>query len=139
MAGETSATRIIPELQHLAVGDRIDDATGPFSFKVARLEEPRVLVFRATIHPVTGRPLDPADTDPDSRGYARAFLDFTWAFVLEPVGEGRARLLVRVRYRCQRSPWVWAMLHGYELVDAVFAPRMFAGLRARCEGQPIRA
>lgn len=133
-AGELSATRIIPELQHLAVGDRISDATGPFSFTVARLEAPRVLVFRATIHPVTGRPVDPAHVDPNAHGYAAAFLDFTWAFVLEPLDAGqRTRLVVRVRYRHQRSRWMRAMLHGYEIADAIFAPRMFAGLKARCE------
>ena len=87
--GEPSATRIVPELQDLAKGDRISDATGPFSFTVARLDAPRALVLRATIHPVTGRPVDPDQVDPSSQGYARAFLDFSWAFVLEPLDAER--------------------------------------------------
>ena len=134
-AGEPSADELIPELSRLEVGDAIDDATGPFSFTVARVEPPRVLVFRATIHPITGRPLDPADLDAGATGYARAFLDFSWAFVLEPVDRRRTRLLIRVRYHHQRSGWVRTMVHGYELVDAVFTRRMLEGIAHRCEGR----
>lgn len=135
-AGEPSAQHLIPELQHLEVGQAISDATGPFSFTVARVDPPRVLVFRATIHPITGRPLDPAEIDPDATGYAHAFLDFTWGFVLEPREVGRTRLLIRVRYDHQRSPWVRAMVHGYELVDTLFTRRMLDGIKSRCEAGP---
>lgn len=134
-AGQRSATRIIGELQHLEVGDRISDATGPFSFTVARLDAPRVLVFHASIHPVTGRPVDPAIANPAARGYANAFLEFSWGFVLEEAGPARTRLLVRVRYRHQRTPWVWAMVHAYELVDTYFSRRMLEGLTVRAEGR----
>lgn len=132
-AGEPSADRIIPELQHLKEGESISDATGPFGFTVARLIPEGALVLRATIHPVTGRPVDPADTDPRAVGYAKAFLDFTWSFVLAPVHERRTRLLVRVRYRHQRSPWVRTMVHGYEVVDTLFSRRMLAGIKQRAE------
>lgn len=133
-AGQPSATRIIPDLQQLAVGDAISDATGPFNFTVTRLDPPQALVLRATIHPVTGRPVDPAEVDPDVRGYPQSFLDLSWGFTLEPKTEGRTRLLIRVRYRHQRSPWVRAMVHGYEVVNTVFTRRMIQGLAARCEG-----
>lgn len=136
--GEASADRIVPELQSLRVGQVIRDATGPFGFVVARLDPGRALVFRCTIHPVTGRVVKPSEADPGSRGYARAFLDFSWAFVLDPIDDRSTRLLVRVRYRHQRRPWVRAMVHGYELVDALFSRRMLAGIRLRAE-RPVVA
>lgn len=43
------------------------------------------------------------------------------------------RLLVTVRCRHQRRPWVRAMLHGHELVDALFSRRMLAGITVRPE------
>src|SRR5512132_4439723 len=41
----------------------------------------------------------------------RAILDWTWAFVLRPVGEG-CRLLVRVRI----DPWPWWLQIGLPLL-----------------------
>lgn len=134
--GRGSVDRIVPELQDLAVGDIVRDATGPFGFRVVVLDAPRVLVFRATLHPLTGRPVDPSAGD--------THLDLSWAFVLrelpEPAPEaGGTRLLVRVRYRHTRKAWVRAMVHGYEVADAASARRMLAGLKARAEstGQPF--
>ncbi len=75
-AGKRSAERIIPELQHLAVGDvlpwRPDGAQG---FEVLRILPERALVVRGG--------------GPD--------FDGTWAFVLEPLGADRTRLVTRYR------------------------------------------
>jgi hypothetical protein len=123
-AGVASADHIVPDLQHLKVGDVIADATGPFGFHVVRLDPQRALVLRATIHPITGKRADPGGPTP--------FLDFTWAFVLEPRDTG-SRLLVRVRYDHSPSRWVAAAVDAYELVDAVFSRKMLAGIRSRAE------
>lgn len=129
-AGEQSADVVVPELQHLAVGDVIADAVGPFGFRVVDVEPGRAVVFRATIHPITGKVVD------RERSPQRPFIDFTWAFVLAPQPDGRSRLVVRVRY--DRSPrwWVACAVEAYELVDAIFTRRMLAGIRARAEGRP---
>jgi hypothetical protein len=84
--GLRSADRIIPELQKLAVGDTLPiKASGPEGFSVLVLDPPRALVL--------GDPtLLPGGTAP-TPGTPRA----TWAFALEPVGDGATRLRVRVR------------------------------------------
>ena len=123
-AGVPSASQLVGDLQHLEVGAVIADAMGPFGFRVVRLDDERALVFRATIHPITGKPADPAGPAP--------YMDFTWAFVLEPCARG-TRLLVRVRYDHSPSAWVTAAVEAYELVDAVFTRKMLAGIRARAE------
>ena len=134
-AGRASAEELRADIRPLAIGDRVDDATGPFSFVVADLKEERFLAFRATIHPVTGRPIPPAALDPTASGYAAAFLDFSWTFVLLPEGEDMTRLLVRVRYRRSRGAWLAVMLEGYELVDTLFTWRMLRGIEQRAEGE----
>ena len=133
-AGATSVDRVVPELQHLTVGDVIADATGPFGFTVVRLEAQEALVFRATIHPITGKRVDP------QRQTNQPFIDFTWAFVLVPLDNDRTRLLIRVRYDHTPRRWVARAVDAYELVDAVFTRKMLAGIRQRAEdlvfGQP---
>ena len=74
--GKRSADHIIPELQHLSVGDilpyRPDGAAG---FRVVRVEPVRSLVLESET--------------PDFVG--------TWAFVLEPIATNQTRLVVRYR------------------------------------------
>lgn len=130
-AGEPSADEILAGLQGLAVGDVIPDAVGPFGFEVVELQPDCAIVLRATIHPVTGKVVDP------QRQPQRPFIDFTWAFVLQPAGTG-SRLLVRVRYDHSAHWWVARAVDAYELVDAMFSRRMLMGIRARAEG-PVGA
>jgi hypothetical protein len=117
-----SADTLIPELQELTVGDRILD--GPpqahTAFVVERLEPRRHLVLHSTEH------LPP--------GWAErydAVIDWSWAFVLEPVEGGRTRFLFRTRARLQ--PW-WVLL-AYRAVmvpaDFVMSRQMLRGVRAR--------
>jgi hypothetical protein len=119
-----SATTIVPALQHLDVGDRVLD--GPpesgCAFVVARLEPDRHLVLSSTTH------LPP--------GWAERFdawLDWTWAFVLDGRSDGRTRFIVRSRVRAG-PPWVAAV---YLLVivpaDFVMSRQMLRGLRSRAE------
>lgn len=78
--GHPSADRILPEHQHLAVGDTIPmRPIGTEGFEVIRIDPQRALVLRS-----------PA-----------ADFDGTWAFVLEPIGH-RTRL--RTRYRAVFAP-----------------------------------
>ena len=74
--GKRSADHIVPELQHIAVGDVLPwRPDSPDGFKVVRVEPERSLVLEG-------------DT-PDFVG--------TWAFVLEPVGTDQTRLVARYR------------------------------------------
>jgi hypothetical protein len=75
-AGKRSADRIIPELQHLAVGDVLPwRPVGTEGFEVLRIVPGRALVLKG------GGPQ----------------FDGTWAFVVEPLGATRTRLVVRYR------------------------------------------
>jgi hypothetical protein len=86
--GVPSADRIVPELQHLAVGDLIPARPrGDEAFAVLRLEPARSLVIGSPSLLSSEAPR-PADT---------AAWRTSWAFALQPIGEDATRLLVRVR------------------------------------------
>ena len=105
-----SATCILPECQHLAVGDRIPMGQGP-SWPVAAIEPNRALV------------LDMRNLGP---------FDWVWQFGLYPVDENRTQLVTR---SCVRTNTVWARLGTYAIEPAGFlmTRRMLLGLKQRAE------
>ena len=109
-----SATCILPEYQHLVVGDRIPMGQGPSS-PVAAIEPNRALV------------LDMRNSSP---------FDWVWQFGLYPIDDNRTRLVTR---SCVRTNTVWARLATYAIEPAGFlmTRRMLLGLKQRAE--PLRA
>jgi hypothetical protein len=105
-----SATRILPEFQHLAVGDRIPLGRGP-SWPVAVLEPNRALVL-------------------DMRNMGG--LDWVWQFGLYPVDETRTRLISRSRVRAQAVS-ARLLTHAIEPAGFVMTRRMLLGLKQRAE------
>jgi hypothetical protein len=105
-----SATRILPEFQHLAVGDRIPLGRGP-SWPVAVLEPNRALVL-------------------DMRKMGG--LDWVWQFGLYPVDETRTRLVSRSRVRA-RAVWARLLTHAIEPAGFLMTRRMLLGLKQRAE------
>ena len=105
-----SATRILPEFQHLASGDLIPLGRGP-SWPVAVVEPNRALVL-------------------DMRHMGG--LDWVWQFGLYPVDETRTRLVSR---SCVRAQAMWARLltHVIEPAGFVMTRRMLLGLKQRAE------
>lgn len=105
-----SATRILPEYQNLAVGDRIPMGQGP-SWPVAAIDRNRALV------------LDMRHLSP---------VDWVWQFGLYPVDENRTQLVTR---SCVRTNTVWARLGTYAIEPAGFlmTRRMLLGLKQRAE------
>jgi hypothetical protein len=105
-----SATRILPEFQHLAVGDRIPMGQGP-SWPVAVLEPNRALVL-------------------DMRNLGN--LDWVWQFGLYPLDEHRTRFISR---SCVRTRSLAARLLTYAIEPAgfVMTRRMLLGVRHRAE------
>ena len=89
-ANGPSAEMIVPEPQGLSVGDRILD--GPpetkTAFVVEDLDPNRLLVLHSREH------LPPGWADRFG-----AWIDFTWVFVLDDLGEGRTRFVFRSRSR----------------------------------------
>jgi hypothetical protein len=105
-----SATRILPEFQHLAVGDTIPLGRGP-SWPVAALELNRALVL-------------------DMRNMGG--LDWVWQFGLYPVDETRTQLVSRSRVRAQ-AMWSRLLTHVIEPAGFLMTRRMLIGLKERAE------
>src|SRR6476620_6855231 len=105
-----SATRILPEFQHLAVGDRIPLGRGP-SWPVAVLEPNRALVL-------------------DMRNMGG--LDWVWQFGLYPIDETHTRLISRSRVRAH-AVWARLLTHAIEPAGFLMTRRMLLGLKQRAE------
>ncbi len=118
-----SADRIVPELQDLAVGDRIlDSDAGNSYFTVAQLEPPHALVLQSHTHPL------PVYRD----------VNFSWAFVLEEAFPG-TRLLMRARITYTPLGPVRLTRLGistaFGIGDVIQAGGMLAGIRRRAGRQ----
>jgi hypothetical protein len=128
-ANRASADRLHSEWQQLAVGDRVPD--GPpeaqCSFVVEQLQAQRYLVLRSREH------LPP--------GWAERFgagIDFTWAFVLDDLGDGRTRFIFRSRFRAWPE-WVRAVYLALIVpADLVMSRQMLRGVKARAEATSER-
>jgi len=105
-----SATRILPEFQHLAVSDRIPVGRGP-SWPVAAIEPNRALVL-------------------DMRNLGG--FDWVWQFGLYTIDQNRTQLVTR---SCVRTNTLWARLGTYAIEPAGFlmTRRMLLGLKHRAE------
>jgi hypothetical protein len=105
-----SATSILPEFQHLAVGDAIPLGRGP-SWPVATSEPGRALVL-------------------DMRNMKG--MDWVWQFSLYAVDEKRTQLVSRSRVRA-RTVWARLLTSVIEPAGFVMTRRMLLGLKQRAE------
>jgi len=117
------ADRIIPELQDIDVGTFIPD--GPPQTEcgliIEAIDPERALIMRSNSHlPKSWR--------------ADATLDWSWAFVLTPLEEGR-RTRFHFRSRWTTSPW-WLTLGGWLGIvpaDFIMSRQMLRGVKLRAE------
>ena len=105
-----SSTRILPEFQHLSVGDRIPMGRGP-SWPVAVIEPNRALAL-------------------DMRNMGG--FDWVWQFALYRVDEKETRLVSRSCVRT-RSFWARVLTHMIEPAGFVMTRRMLLGIKHRAE------
>ena len=105
-----SAIRILPEFQHLAVGDRIPMGQGP-SWPVAVVEPPQALV------------LDMRNT---------GGLDWVWQFGLYAVDGNRTRFVTRSQVGT-RTVLARLMTYAIEPAGFIMTRRMLLGIRERAE------
>jgi hypothetical protein len=120
--------QIVPEMQHLKVGDFVSMApvewgvpTGGFT--VVSIEPERAIVWRQ------GWPEDLEDMNP-SEAQRRG----TWAFVLEKVDEGTTRLILRER--SGHKPHVRDVVFHYLFMERqhfIMERRMLKGIKERAE------
>ena len=123
-ANRPSADRIVPGLQHLAAGDHVPD--GPpesgCEFTVAKLEPGRHLVLHSEAH-----------LPPGWKERFGAWIDWTWAFVLDDLENGKTRFLFRSRGRAGPAWVAAAYLLVIIPVDFVMSRQMLRGVKARAE------
>jgi hypothetical protein len=105
-----SAARILPEFQHLAVGDEIPVGRGP-SWPVAVVEPNRALVL-------------------DMRKLGG--FDWVWQFGLYTLDENRTQLVSRSRVRT-RGAWARLVTYAIEPAGFLMTRRMLLGLKQRAE------
>ncbi len=125
-ANGPSADRLVAGLQDIEVGSFIPD--GPpeteCGLYVVELQTERALVLRSNSHlPMSWR--------------RRAELDWTWAFVLTPLNEGR-RTRYHFRSRWVTEPWWFSLmgLLGVVPADFVMARDHVRGVKIRTEASP---
>jgi hypothetical protein len=121
---ERSASRIINELQTLSAGDRVPDSPDwSVFFTVVELEADRALVLRSTRHLL-----------PPMRS-----IDFSWAFILQPLSGDRTRFIVRARAR-YGPRWSWLVLGAaYSLGDFLNTSNILCAIKQRAEKQTFIA
>lgn len=116
-----SATRVVQEWQHPAVGDGFR-LHPDVALEVAMVEPPHALVVRGAV----------SATGQDGSGDPSMPYDFTWAFVLHPRSDGRTRLVVRERYR-YLSRWALPLVETVSVASFIMTERMLRGIRDRAE------
>jgi hypothetical protein len=125
-----SADVIVPALQHLEVGDAIADGPPDAEcyFVVAEIERGQHLVLHSAEH-----------LPPSWQRRFKAWIDWTWAFAIDDLGNGRSRFIVRSRFRI--GPWWAAAVYLLAVVpaDFVMSRQMLRGVRARAEGTSTAA
>ena len=106
-----SATRILPEFQHLAAGDMIPMGQGP-AWPVAYVETNRALVL-------------------DMRKIGGG-IEWVWQFALYPIDAKRTRFVSRSRVRA-RSIWARMATYAIEPAGFIMTRRMLLGFKERAE------
>jgi len=123
-----SANRILPEHQHLSVGDIVRSGQDHhICWMVVDLDPFHHLVLQGAGTPAAVEVPDVVDEVP-SRGYAAS----TWQWVLEPGADGRRTRLV-VRQRCTYSPRQFLLWRIVEPLNFVMEREMLRGLKSRAE------
>jgi len=121
-----SAEQIVPEFQNLAVGDKVHIAPET-PLRVTRLEPKRILVLHAIMNPFTAQPVDPEDPAPGP------IMNWSWAFLLNELGDGTTRLLIRVRAN-YRPGWLAPLVYTIlEPAHFVMERKMLLGIKERVE------
>lgn len=122
-ANGPSAERVVPELQHISVGTFIPD--GPpeteCGLHVVELQPERALVLRSNSHlPMSWR--------------RRAALDWSWAFTMRTLEDGRTRYHFRSRWITE--PWWFTVGGTLGIVPADFLMSRdhLHGVKRRSEG-----
>jgi hypothetical protein len=126
--GHPSADRIVPEFQHLSVGDVIKAVpNGSFGFPVAAFEPDRFLTLGGTMDTKTGQSGYPSNPP-------EQFFSGDQTFYLQPLGPDTTRLIFRMR-----TDWTDTRLNNFiyrsfvEPISFVMGRKMLINIKKRAE------
>jgi hypothetical protein len=128
-----NADRIIPEFQHLEVGDsvRMHPKSG-YPYVVAAIEPGRALVLQIRVDTQTGKTFELTDTMP------KKYLNFSWVLFLDELDEGPTRLFSRSRNDWNRS-FINTLVFGvFGPISFVMDRKMLLGIKQRAEAAAER-
>jgi hypothetical protein len=91
-----SANRILPELQHLDVGDKVVMHPRILGLSVAAIESGRALVLHTRVDLQTGKSFELSEVMP------KKYINSSWTFFVDKLDEKRTRLIVRSRFDYER-------------------------------------
>ena len=122
-----NADRIIPEFQHLEVGDGIRLYPKGDPMMVAYIEPCQALVLLTRVDTQTGNTFELTDTMPEK------YVNLIWMWFLDEVDEGTTRLISRSRNDYNRS-LVNALIFGViGSIACVMSRKMLLGIKQRAE------
>lgn len=110
-----NADRIVPQWQHIAVGDEVR-LHPEVALTVAEVHPGRALVLRGAV------PM--GDTPPP--------YDFTWAFAVAKRADGATRLVMRERYAYTHQ-WAALLVEPVAMLSFLMSQKMLRGIRDRAE------
>lgn len=123
--GRHSANAIDPNLQDIHVGDIIPTMPDrPGGFCVLAVDPPRSLILGSPSL-LPGQETEDLGDDPPWRD--------TWTFVLEPIGEGAARLITRVRAEYARGLKLALVTSFMSAAHAVMGRTQLHNVKRRAE------
>jgi hypothetical protein len=124
----TSAHQIMPEHQHLEVGDLVPVAPDGNGFVVAAIQPGQMVTLRARYDMATGEPLTSRDPLPQE------YMDCSWTWLLRPVDEVRTRLVIRMRIDYNPSLANAFLYRAFiEPGSFIMERRMMQGIKERAE------
>jgi hypothetical protein len=126
--GVASADEILPAFQHTAVGDIVPDGPpGSAQFEVRAADPARAWVLYSDTHIKYLTPTTLHSTRWASHG------EFTWVFVLQPIGEQGTRLILRTRARFGPRLLRPLFLPLFYLGEAIIPRMTLRGVKSRAE------
>jgi len=127
--GAPSADRILPEFQHLEVGEIVKAVpNGSFGFPVAAILPFKALILAGTMDTRSGKPADPND------GRLEAYFSGDQTFYMESLGVGMTRLTYRMR-----TDWNATLLNNLvyggilEPISFTMGRKMLLNIKRRAE------
>jgi len=123
-----TADRIIPELQHLKVGDSIPmHPTMGSPYKVVAIEPYRALVLQIRVDAQTGNTFGDADKVPEK------YQNSSWVFFLDESNDGTTRLISRSRNDWNKSLGNTLFYSIFGGMSVAMDRKMLLGIKERVE------